>query len=216
MNGVRSLLDGDVTVLHAKLDAHRGLAHVLSPDELMRSSRFRHTLHRDRYVAGRGLLRQLLAERLDDDPARIRIVSGEHGKPQLAEQGAIRFNLAHSDGDALFAFTEAGDVGIDIERVRTVDCLPLSRSCFSKRERDELLSLDASARLEAFFEGWVRKEAVIKADGRGMSLELHSFGVTLRDPPGMIEAPPGNDAAQWRLASLEAGPGLRAALAVRV
>ncbi len=82
----------------------------------------------------------LLAERLAEDPARIRIVNDAHGKPRLRDHGALDFNVAHCDGDALFAFTVAGKVGVDIERVRALD-LRIARTCLSVAEQEQLFGL---------------------------------------------------------------------------
>jgi 4'-phosphopantetheinyl transferase len=220
MNGVRALLDrelldGEVDVVTANLDEHPGLGHLLTGDERARARRFHFRVHRERFVAARGLLRLLLGERLDADPGSVRITTGAQGKPRLESGGDLCFNLAHSGRDALYAFTHGGDVGVDIEAVRSVDPVALSKTCFSNAERDELLDLHPSRRLDAFFHGWARKEAVIKADGRGMSLPLDRFSVTLCGPARLRQPPPGDDAARWRLASLDAGPDVRAAVAVR-
>lgn len=209
------LLDGEVTVVRADLDVHRGIGHLLSAEETARSGRFRLAVHRSRFVEARAVLRMLLGQRLDQDPAKVVIDVTEHGKPRLGEAGGQSFNVAHSDGAALFAFASRGEVGVDIERVREVDPVRLSETCFSEAEQAELLALDPLRRLGAFFQGWVRKEAVIKADGRGVSLGLESFTVTLQGPAHLLEAPPGDVQDDWRLVALDAGPTVRAALAVR-
>jgi 4'-phosphopantetheinyl transferase len=215
VKGVRDLVDGETTVVSADLDVHSGLEHLLTEEEMARARRFHRRIHRDRFVAARGLLRLLLGERLDAEPTSIRIMTEEHGKPRLDDGPSLGFNLAHSGGDALYAFITKGDVGVDIERVRPVDPVGLSRTCFSKVEREQLLDMDASKRLDAFFHGWARKEAVIKADGRGMSLELDSFSVSLTGAARLVEPPPGDDPQRWSLTSLDAGPAVRAAVAVR-
>jgi 4'-phosphopantetheinyl transferase len=220
VNGVRELVDGklvedDVVVVAADLDEYPDLECLLTDDERARAGRFHFRVHRDRFVAARGLLRLLLGERLDVDPGSVRIITGAQGKPRLDSGNGLSFNLAHSGSDALYAFTYDGDVGVDIEAVRPVDPVALSKTCFADAERDELLGLPPSRRLDAFFHGWARKEAVIKADGRGMSLPLDRFAVTLGGPARLRQPPPGDDASRWRLASLDAGPGVRAAVAVR-
>lgn len=216
MRTLRRFQDCGVEIVHADLDAHAEVGGPLSPWERAKAARFRDRRHGERYAAGRRLLRRLLAERLGSEPEAVSIVTGPHGKPRLAEPTGLHFNLAHSGADALFAFSRAGDVGIDLERVRRLDPVPLARSCFSSGERRELLALDPAARLGAFFAGWVRKEAVVKADGRGLSLGLESFTVTLGDPARVLSAPDGGDDARerWELTSLDVGPGLSAAVAV--
>jgi 4'-phosphopantetheinyl transferase len=206
---------GDTSVFWADLDAHPGLAHLLSADELARAARFRRAVDRDRYVAARGLLRRLLAERAPQSPAEIRLEIGPQGKPALADPGGVAFNISHSGRDALFAFSTEGQVGVDLERVRPLDPLALAASCFSVAERAELGELPAARRLGAFFDGWVRKEAVIKADGRGVSLGLDRFSVALAGDARLLEPPPGDEPEAWTLRHLDLQPGLRGALAVR-
>lgn len=207
-------LDG-VEVLRVDLDAHRGMVGLLSADETARAARFHRAIDRDRFVAARAFLRLLLADRLDEDPEAVRIVAGPHGKPHLTGDQAVRFNLSHSGNDALFAFTSAGEVGVDIERMAPVDPLELAQTCFSEAERAELCALPPNQRSTAFFHGWVRKEAVIKADGRGVSMGLDTFSVTLRGRARVAEAPPGYPLARWRLQSLDVGARAHAAVAVR-
>jgi 4'-phosphopantetheinyl transferase len=215
MNGVDVLHDGDVTVVRAGLDADRRLDHLLSDDEMRRARRFRRTIDQQRYGAARALLRLLLGERLDRDPRAVRIVVGARGKPRLHDVGALGFNIAHSEGVALFAFTGTGEVGIDIEHIRPLDPLLLSRTCFSIAERAELVAIAPQRRLAAFFDGWVRKEAVIKADGRGLSWPLDTFTVTLQGPAELVAVPVEQCVRRWAMVSIDAGPHVRAAIALR-
>ena len=215
MKGVSSLSVGDPVVFMADLDAQPGHERLLSPEEVRRAERFRSSRDRRRYVAARGVLRVLLGDLLTQDPARIRIATATHGKPVLGEGGPIEFSVAHSRGSALYAFTTAGDVGIDVEHVRTLDPLTLARTCFSSAEQDELKAVEPEGRLGTFFDGWVRKEAVVKADGRGLTLALQSFTVTLRGTPRITKPPPGGPASQWSLMEVDAGQAVRAALAIR-
>ena len=73
--------------------------------------------------------------------------------------------------------------------------------------------------MHAFYRVWSRKEAVIKADGRGVSIGLDRFDVSAGDPPALLHArwdgAAPDEAARWSLRSLDAGPGYAAALAVR-
>ena len=125
------------------------------------------------------------------------------------------FNVAHSGGQALYAFASEGDVGIDVEHVRSLDPLALSSTCFSSAEQHELSAVDPEVRLRTFFDGWVRKEAVVKADGRGLTLPLQSFTVTLCGTPRVAQPPTDGPSARWELVELNAGPAVRAAMAIR-
>lgn len=216
MKSIRELVAGPVTVIWADLDAHGGMDRLLSADELDRAERFRGAQCKARYIASRGVLRMLLSQRLGADPATLPIVEQKpFGKPTLRGRVPIHFNLAHSGPQALFAFSSAGEVGVDIEHVRELDPVALSRTCFSQNEQQQLQMVPRSDRLEAFFDGWVRKEAVMKADGRGVALGLDSFSVSLRGQARLLQAPLGQEESRWSLCSIDAGPAVRAAFAIR-
>src|SRR5689334_24773529 len=69
----------------------------------------------EREEAGRAV-REIVAAYLEASPDAIRIVTGEHGKPELAD-GTLRFNLSHSGDLALVAVARERDVGVDVERI---------------------------------------------------------------------------------------------------
>lgn len=215
MNGTRTLLDGPISVIWADLDQHSGLGWLLSDRERDRAGRFHDPINRDRYVAARGLLRGMLGERMGVDPRAVAVEVGAYGKPRVVTEIPLAFNVSHSASEALFAFGSHGEIGVDIEHIRPLDVTGLAASCFSAQERRQLEELRSpAARLEAFFDGWVRKEAVLKADGRGLGIELGSFSVSLSAPVSMLAAPRGVALTRWHLQSVDAGPRARAALAV--
>lgn len=190
----------------------------LSSDETERAGRFRLAKHRNRYVVGRGTLRTVLAQYLNRTPGDLRFTYNDRGKPELPSVD-LQFNVAHSDGIALFALTRAAAVGIDIERVRpNVTDDRIAERFFAPEEVEALHALDPSARHEAFFRCWTRKEAFVKACGKGLSLALDRFVVSLApdEPPALLETKddPG-EANEWSLHELRPGPGYVAALAVR-
>ena len=208
---------GNVCLVAASLDQQEPLDGFLSSDELHRASRFRSPLHRRRYINGRGLLRMLLAEHVGIDPKKLDLVASEHGKPRLSTHPQAAFNMAHSENLAIYAFGSDGEeVGVDIEVIRSVDSLRLAKTCFSALEQTELEGFAPAVRLGAFFNGWVRKEAIVKADGRGMSLSLDSFSVGLGEPAELIVTPPRAIPAQWTLRSVPVARWARAAVATTV
>lgn len=153
---------------------------VLSDDELARASRFVHDLHRNRYVAGRLALRELLGRYLDLPPSDVCFGYSEYGKPDLPEE-RLRFNVAHSDDLAVIGLTEHDRLGVDVERIRELgDIDRIARSVFSDRELDVIRALSGSSKTQAFFNCWTRKEAFVKAVGEGLSYPLDAFDVTLR------------------------------------
>jgi len=93
------------------------------------------------------------------------------------------FNVAHSGAAILIALCRSRSVGIDIEYFsREVDALEIAKNSFSSNEFLALSSIsDSDSLRRSFFRCWTRKEAVIKADGRGLSLPLDSFEVPVGD-----------------------------------
>lgn len=218
----RPLREGEVHIWRANLDVashylSRFLA-LLSVDEIERAGRFRFPMHRDRFVARRGILRTLLGQALERPPQTIRFTCSAYGKPHLyqAPNSRLQFNLSHSEGLALIALTLGRDVGIDVERVTSTlrdDSVP--EQFFHPREVALLRSLPQSDQAQAFLRCWVHKEAYIKALGKGLSLPLHSFdtsqawstsaccGHALDDP---------ETAKVWTLRGLTPASGYTAAL----
>lgn len=174
---------GEVHVWRVDLDADdiqvADLVETLAPEELERAAAFRFERDRRRFIVGRGLLRALLAAYVDGSPAELSLRYGRHGKPELDAEGAPRFNVTHSGGLALFAFSAAA-VGVDVEII-AAEPPGVAERVFSPRELAELRTLDGRRRDRGFLCGWTRKEAFVKARGDGLSLPLDAFDVSL-DP----------------------------------
>lgn len=159
----------------------------LSPDERERASRFRFERDRNRFVAGRGTLRETLGELLEISPVEVRFAYGPQGKPELNHETDMRFNLSHSQDWALLAVTEGREVGVDLEFMRSdLNPLEIAPSVFSPEECAVLENLPESERLAAFYGYWTCKEAFIKALGLGFSRDTREFTVT-REPEQTLE-----------------------------
>ncbi|HPC94081.1 MAG TPA: 4'-phosphopantetheinyl transferase superfamily protein [Sedimentisphaerales bacterium] len=197
------------------------LARSLSPAELDRAARFRSLYDRNCYIARRGILRQICGAYLATEPAAITFDQGPWGRPRLSQKcdgNGLRFSLSHSHMVALYAFTRGREVGVDIERIRSdMAWQPLAPLCLSARERALLRALPETARTEAFFTLWARKEAYLKARGVGLSVRLNQIDVVGRGTYGGVLARIG---ARWQepwsgcLQDLDAGRHDVAALAV--
>lgn len=194
----------------------------LSHDERRQASRFAFETHRRRYVAAHGILRNILGRYLRLTAAKLRFLREEpHGKPRLADgcgDGRLWFNMSHSDESALFAVTWGREVGVDIERIRPdVAAGRIAERFFASGEVAALRSLPESEQPKAFFRCWTRKEAYLKATGRGLSLPLRQFEVSVApgQPAALLSA--GDDpeeAARWSLRDLDVGSDFAAALCV--
>ncbi len=193
---------------------------LLAPDEKARAQRFHFQRDGARFLMARGILRIILSRYLNQEPQALRFTYGRYGKPALESAGtdALRFNLSHSDGLALYAVTRNRELGIDVERVRSERAeKQIAERFFSPREVAALRMLPRSVQTEAFFNCWTRKEAYIKATGHGVSSALHRFSVSLA--PGETAAllqtlDDEGEASRWSLCALNAGTGYAGALAV--
>jgi 4'-phosphopantetheinyl transferase len=212
---------GSVTVWLADLDAAAsadGAAEVLSEDERARAQRFVFEVHRRRFVAARAWLRERLGERLNRPAASLRFDYGPVGKPALAGEDRLRFNLSHSDRYALLAMADGLDLGVDIECVRPLsDMDALAERVFSSAERAALAAVPVDRRVEAFFAGWTRKEAYIKARGEGIAL-LGAIDVALSpgEAPRLLRvADRPDEPERWSLEALTPVPGFAAAVCLQ-
>ena len=117
---------------------------ILSTDEVERAGRFRFERDKKRFMAARGILRQILAGYLKRTPHQLRFEYTSFGKPVLAKNSDsdnICFNLSHTDVLALYAFTLHRNVGIDIERIRNdVAVYQIAQKFFSRGEVSSLES----------------------------------------------------------------------------
>ncbi len=124
--------------------------------------------------------------------------------------------MSHSHGVALYAVTEGREIGIDVEQVRADFASDdIARRFFSTHEVGTLCELPEDDRVAAFFRCWTRKEAYIKATGRGMSQPLDGFDVTLGsgDEVALLRTDDGSQ-ERWRLVDIGVGTGYAGALAV--
>ena len=198
-------------------DARGRLETFLSVDERARARRFLHARDRNRYECAHGLLRLVLSVYTGGRPEDVAFERGPGGKPRLVGLRGPRFSLSHSDGLGLVAVSAGREVGVDVERVRGVSAVAdLARTCFSPAERSALAAVRAPLRLRAFFAGWTRKEAFLKAVGAGLSRPLDSFDVALApgEPARLLRVRGAPGATErWALRSLRVAPGYVAAVA---
>jgi 4'-phosphopantetheinyl transferase len=195
------------------------LEDILSPDECERAARFGFDHLRISYICGRGALRHLLGRYLRVSPSSIRFAYGPKGKPALADQASLQFNLAHAGKLAAAALTVGCEIGVDLEPFRPLpDLEQVARRFFCPEETAEILSLPSGERERAFFLCWTRKEAYIKAVGEGLALPLINFRVTVHpgDPARLLHIGHSQASARaWTLEDLFLAPDFAAAIAYR-
>ena len=195
---------------------------VLSPDEHQRAGRLRGGQLANRFIAGRAILRSILARYLAASPADVVFAYNARGKPSLGppwDRRGLGFNLSHSKALAVIAISGGREVGVDVEFVRPVRHLTgMVARWFSAEEQRGWQAPPAADQTAGFFRVWTCKEAWLKAVGTGLSLPLDqvSVAVALAEPPRVlaIRGDQG-EARQWRLECLSPAAGYVAAVAVR-
>jgi len=191
----------------------------LSADEMSCASRFHHARDRRRFIAARSQLRLLLGQYLGRAPEAIRFHYNDFGKPFVPDSAGLGFNVSHAGDLVLYAFARKAEIGVDVEPIR--DDFPvedIARHYFPPAEVAVLDGLPDHLKHRAFFDCWTRKEAYIKARGKGLSIPLDSFDVSLApgEPARLLRI--GDQAARtadWSLFDLRPAPGYAGALAIR-
>jgi 4'-phosphopantetheinyl transferase len=178
------LSEDDVHIWRADLEideyAQRSFLTLLSPDEKNRAQKFRFARDSRNFIAARGILRSLIGRYLAINPAQVSIQYSKFGKPCIANNNFLQFNISHSQNLALLAFTKRFTIGIDVEFVNPeIEAKDIAVNFFAKNEIVSLHALPEKQQALGFFNCWTRKEAFIKAVGEGLSFPLDKFEVSL-------------------------------------
>jgi len=136
-------------------------------------------------------------------PAAWRFGATPHGKPfLLSPRTGLDVSLSHTRGMAAVAIASGRDVGVDVESfLKPRDALKVAERFFAPEEAAIVRAQsDPESQSEVFFAIWTLKEAVLKADGRGLAGGLDSFVVSLS--PLAVSSGPDESygVAQWRRA----------------
>ena len=176
---------GDATVLHVDLTPHVAREAEawawLDEEEQARWQRYQHDGPRRRFALCRAALRAVLCRQLDCRNEQLVFGASDHGKPYVVVQGKpapISFNVSHSGAHGLIAFAAAGRLGVDVEERSTPrDLDGLIRSVLGPDEQADLALAHGCNKLYLFFNFWTIKEALIKALGLGLSLDMSQFEI---------------------------------------
>lgn len=96
-------------------------------------------------------------------------------KPFLKGVKNFSFNLTHSADMVICAASDGVELGVDVEQVRPAPEI-VHRGVFTQNELDHIARKANDP--QAYLRLWTRKEALSKADGRGMGLEFRETDVT--------------------------------------
>jgi len=168
-----------------KLDYYQ----FLNADEKEKASTFVRPELQKKYIKTRGVLRKVLGSYLNEKPQEIIINTGEYGKPFINES-RLYFNLSHAGNKFVIAVSNCGEVGVDIEQYKNRNNLSgLVRKCFSDVEKAYWQCLSEEQKVAMFYRLWVRKEAFVKAVGRGIALGLNQCVVNPQNHTRFLNIP---------------------------
>lgn len=170
---------------------------------------YRYARPRREFVLCRAALRAALCGRLGCCNQELAFEISRHGKPVAVVGGRpapVSFNVSHSGNHGLIALAAEGRIGVDVEqRATRHDPDGPIRTVFAPAERAELAAARGARKVDLFLTLWTLKEALIKALGVGLSLDLSAFEI----PPAMRRGSsattfrfPQDPAVAWRLENL--------------
>jgi 4'-phosphopantetheinyl transferase len=99
-----------------------------------------------------------------------------YNKPFLNDTNT-KFNISHSGEIVVCVLSDMNDIGIDIEIIHEINIEDFESQMTKSEWNNMMLTGDIKT---AFFDYWTQKEAVIKANGKGLSIPLKSFEITNR------------------------------------
>lgn len=202
---------------------HHFLHAKLSADEQARAQRYRFEKDQHRFIMVRAMLRLLLSHYAGLPVSSITFGRGKHGKPYLSygdTSQAPQFNVSHSKGWVVLAFSRHARLGVDIEYIDPdVNMHQIIEMTLSDTEKTALFALPEHQQRTAFFHMWSRKEALTKAIGIGMHTSFPAIGLTpWPETPIHIRelSPTLSSGATWRLEDISPNSDYVAALAYDV
>lgn len=203
----------------AQLKYHEtALYAALEPQEQQQAEKFHRPAFRQAYIHMHALMRHILAAYIPgEEAAALRFNRGEFGKPYLGAVPELSFNLSHTGDWGLLAVTHTVPLGADIETIKPRAGLQgLVAKCFSVAEQQYWQQLDPQQQVTVFFEIWTRKEALVKAVGRGIALGLECCELELPNFNQFSNLPAAcGTTQQWQILPITVAPNCKAALVVQ-
>ncbi|XP_022416226.1 L-aminoadipate-semialdehyde dehydrogenase-phosphopantetheinyl transferase isoform X2 [Monodon monoceros] len=156
----------------------------IQPEEKERIGQFVFARDAKAALAGRLMMRKLVAEKLNIPWNNIRLQRTAKGKPVLAKDSLnpypnFNFNISHQGDYAVLAAESELQVGIDIMKTSfpgrgsIPEFFHIMKRKFTNKEWETIRSFkDEWTQLDMFYRNWALKESFIKAIGVGLGFEL--------------------------------------------
>ena len=177
----------------------------VSPERRSKADRMR--FEKDKCLSlGAGALLEaaLTAEGVSDFTMTV----SHDGKPRLAHEKNVHFNLSHSGTKVMCALSDS-EIGCDVEQIKESD-MKIAKRFFHPAEYEALMQCGDTERNGLFFRYWTLKESFMKATGLGLQLPLDAFCIVL-DGSG-IRVEQSVDARAYDFRELDFNDGYRYAV----
>jgi 4'-phosphopantetheinyl transferase len=155
---------------------------------VMRTSLLKYRVEEDRIrgLSGKLLLKKLLIEMGYSESVLCEVRLDQYNRPYLNKE--VDFNIAHSGNYVICGISRDTKVGLDIEQIKTIDIKSFD-TVFSNEERVSLKN--SNNPINEFYSIWSQKEAVSKADGRGLgipflNIKIKGLNVNVEDDEWLL------------------------------
>ncbi len=141
---------------------------ILSENEIKRSDGFKNKMARTTYLCSRLVMRMLFSSYLKQPAVELKFNTTPQGKPFLDGGSTnLKFNLSHSGNLVLLAVSPSIELGIDLEKHRTLpDWEKIAHKVFDANWIQQLKQHQHPEK--AFISRWTEFEARQKLQGAGI------------------------------------------------
>jgi 4'-phosphopantetheinyl transferase len=179
----------------------------LDATERRRFGRLQRVEDRRQFLTSRVLLKTVVGHLADAPPALVRLSYDcpqcrmPHGRPVVFEPSAAarwHVSISHTGRHVMVAATDAGPVGVDVEQAAATGFDGFDDVALTSAERTEVAHCAPASQARARAVYWARKEAVLKATGRGLAVDPCALEVSAPHLPAALTA--------WRADDPPSGP----------
>ena len=168
-----------------------------------RIKKFRRWQDQQASVFGRILLMHGLSKYYGIEIGTCDILINDDGKPYVNDH-TVEFNISHSGELVVCAFSKTQTVGIDVEQMNDIQ---IEDFYWQMTGHEKVMVQNSKDPKHAFYKYWTQKEAVLKANGKGLSIPLKSFQI--------IESQTQLQSTKWLVTQLDIHPAYSAHIATQ-
>nr|KAB0646071.1 4'-phosphopantetheinyl transferase superfamily protein [Aerococcus sanguinicola] len=168
------LSNNDLILIKAYTDKllEEKLLSYLTEEEIIKSKDYKSEIAKINYLVSRAILNLSLKGLLEKGINDLIVKRDKNNKPYLENTIGLKFNISHTEGLVLLAFTKR-EVGIDVEKINfKFEFKDILENCFT---RDEIINIDNN--IISFYRYWTAKEAYLKCDGIGLIRNLKEIEI---------------------------------------